>query len=465
MKLKNQILLNYIFVFLITTVIATFLCIILGVFSEKLEASLVKNKYTAEGLMNDDVMKISYDDVVKNNGGLQVINEDFKIIYSQGRKLFHKDQITVSEFTELLKQSQSIDRKYSYSIAYNEKMKFWLIVSFPTSLRIDFKITHNELYSSPDAGKVSRILIGIAAAYLVMLVISALIYSRFMSAAAINPLRKLKTNAERLSNADYSSRVNLGLNNEIGELGDAFNKMAEQIQHEISMKENSENSRRQMTLDIAHDLKNPLSVIMGYAEYCKNNPTKNNEAYLNIIYQKSSRVNILINKLFELSKLDSAEYQLERHYCDIAEYLRVKCADMIVALEAAEFGYNFLIPDTEIAIMLDTKEMDRVIDNIYENALQYNERGTEITLELKDLGENIQITITDNGVGIPKAYADSIFHPFVRTDHSRNSETGGCGLGLAIAYKIIKLHHGEISLDSDTGKGCSFTISLPKKLN
>jgi signal transduction histidine kinase len=112
---------------------------------------------------------------------------------------------------------------------------------------------------------------------------------------------------------------------------------------------------------------------------------------------------------------------------------------------------------------IDTKEMDRVIDNIYENALQYNERGTEITLELKDLGESVQIIIKDNGIGIPKAYAESIFQPFVRTDHSRNSETGGSGLGLAIVYKIIKLHHGEIRLDSDTEKGCSFTISLPKR--
>lgn len=462
MKVKNQFLINYIIVFIITTVIAALLCIILGFFSAKIESSLVKNKYTASALMKDDIQKINYEDVIKNNGGLQVISNEFKVILSKGNVNITKEQLTVTEFTKLLEQSQSIGRKYSYSIAYNEKMKFWLIVTFPTSLRIDFNITHNKLFPSSDSDMVNKVIVGIAAAYLVMLILSAFIYSRLTAIAVTNPLKKLKLNADRLSNADYSSRVDLRLKNEIGELGQAFNKMADQIQNEIRNREKSEDIRKQITLDIAHDLKNPLSVIMGYAEYCLNNQTQNNENYLDIIYQKSSRVNVLINKLFELSKLESTEYKLDKQSCDLAEYLRMKCADMIPILEAAAFEYNFNIPDEEVSIQLDTKEMDRVIDNILENAICYNERGTRIALELEDLGENVRIIISDNGVGIPRAYSDRIFQPFERADKARNSETGGSGLGLAIVYKIVKLHNGEIKLDSDLGQGCVFTIILPK---
>lgn len=461
MKVKNQFLLNYILVFIITSVIAVFLCIVLGALSSKIESSLVKNKYTASGLMKNNIQEIKYDDVVKNNGGLQVIDKEYRVIFSKGNDTLLKKQLTVSEFTNFLEQSQSIYRKYSYSIAYNEKMNFWLIITFPTSLRIDFNITHNKLFSSSDSNMVNGVIAGVIAVYLVMLILSTLIYSRLTAVAVTNPLKKLKINAYRLSNADYSRRVNLELNNEIGELGYAFDKMADQIQNEIKLREKSENSRKQITLDIAHDLKNPLAVIMGYAEYCLNNPSQNNETYLSIIYQKSRSINILINRLFELSKLESTEYKPDKHICDIAEYLRMKCADMISLLEAAEFDYNFNIPEDELYIKFDAKEMDRVIDNIFENAIQYNERGTEITLELKDLGGNVQIIISDNGIGIPRDCVDSIFQPFMRADKARNSETGGSGLGLAIVYKIIKLHNGEIKLDSDLGKGCIFTISLP----
>lgn len=435
----------------------------LGIVSSNIDRTLIKNKYTANSLMKDNIQNIEYSNVLKNNGGIQVINQDYNIIFSKGINNFSKKQLTISEFTEFLTRSQNIERDCSYSIAYNENKHFWLIVTFPTSIRIDLKVTHNSLYSSTDTNVVTCVIIFAIVAYFLLLYISTLIYSRLTASAFTKQLAQLIEGANKLSNGDYSARVNLKTKTEVGDLGQSFNKMANQIQNEIILKEKSENIRKQLTLDIAHDLKNPLAVIMGYAEYCHKNPSQNNEAYLNIIYHQSSRANTLINRLFELSKLESPEYQLDKQKCDFSEYLRMKCASLIQTFETAGFLYDFDIQEDELNINVDIKEIDRVFDNLFENTLRYNKKGTKVNLELKDMDKTIQIILSDNGKGIPKDLTENIFKPFVRTDEARNTETGGNGLGLAIVEKIIKMHQGEIQLESDTGKGCKFTISLPKK--
>lgn len=462
MKVKNRFLINYIVVFIITSVIAFLLLNILGIASARVEKTLLKNQYTAQKLMRDEIQEIDYEEIVRNNGGIQIISEDYAVIYSKGINTFPKKQLTVVEFTEFLVQSQAISRMFSYSIAYNEKMKFWLIVTFPTSLRIDFNVSHNQIYTSSDTGIVKRTLILFTSAYLIMLCLSTLIFSRLTARSITKPLEQLKAGAARLSGGDYSARVRLNRKNEIGELSNSFDLMADQIQNEITLREKSDSIRRQITLDIAHDLKNPLAVIAGYAEYCLKNPSKNNENYLNIINQKCSQVNGLINRLFELSKLESPEYKLNRKDCDFAEYIRTKCAEQIQNLEAAGFDYEFEVPEQEVYLKADLKEMDRVFDNLFENALRYNREGTKITLELKEFEGYVQIVIADNGIGIPQKYTENIFQPFIRTDEARSSETGGSGLGLAIIDKIVRLHQGEITLESDTGKGCIFRIRLPK---
>lgn len=463
MKVKNLLLFNYILVFIITTGIALMAVFTLGIISSDIEDSLVKNRYTAAGLMKDDIEDIEYDGVLQNHGGIQVVDRNCRLVFSKGLNNFPKNRLTVSEFTEFLLQSQSVNRKFSYSIAYNENKDFWLIITFPTSLRIDLKVTRNNLYYSSDTGVVTRGIVLVITVYLILLIISTLIYSRLTAAVFTGPLGTLIQSAGQLSRGDYSARVSLKAGKEFGDLEHSFNEMADRIQNEIRLREQSENMRRQLTIDIAHDLKNPLAIIMGYAEYCLNNPGQNNEAYLNLIFQYVSSANKLINGLFELSRLESPEYRLNLRQYDFAEYIRQKCAALIRTCDAAGFRYDFDIPDHDIMMRFDPKEMDRVLDNITGNSVRYNEKGTELSLSLKDMGNSVQVTVSDDGKGIPAAYAHNIFKPFVRTDDARNSETGGSGLGLAIAERIVKLHGGGILLDTDRKKGCSFIINLPKE--
>jgi signal transduction histidine kinase len=462
-KVKNRFLINYIIVFFITSLIAVFVLNLLGVISSRMEGSLIKNKYTAYQLMQDELSNIEYDKVLRHNGGIQVVNQDYQVVLSHGINCFERKQLTASEFTDFLMQSQAVGREFSYSIAYNEKQKFWLIVTFPTSVRIDFGIAHNSRYTSSDTGFVLRTIIIIGIAYFLMLIISTIIFSRLSASAITVPLGRLKASAYRLSEGDYSSRAIIKSRNELGDIANTFNLMAARIQEEMELRKQSENLRRQLTLDITHDLKNPLAVIMGYAEYCIKHPQQNQEANLNIIYQKSIRANELLERLFELTRLESPDYQLTLTENDLCEYLRLKCASIVPRLEREGFLYEFDIPEKELNTCFDAKEMDRVLDNLIENALRYNKSGTLLKVGLAEKGEVLELIISDNGVGISSSYSDRIFEPFVRTDESRNSESGGSGLGLAIVKRIIRMHKWEISLTSDLGKGCTFTISIPKE--
>lgn len=461
MKLKNRLLFNYVSIFLITTLIAGSAYFLFSLTSVYLEKTLVKNKYTAHSLMKDNISEIAYRDVISNNGGIQIIDSHHKIIFTQGINTFPKSQLTVSEWTDFLTRSQDIRRQYSFSVAYNEKEQFWLVVTFPTSIRIDFNITHNRLYSSADSTSVVAVISIVVSIYVLLLIISTLLYSRMSASIFTRPLAALQKSADQLRMGDYSARSNLGLDNEIGDLERAFNDMAEQIQHEINLRVKSENSRKQLTLDIAHDLRNPLAIIMGYAEYCLDNPDKIDEKHIRSIYQNSHRADTLIKNLFELSKLDSPEYKLQSVKADLSEYLRSRMAEYISTLEAADFTYEFDIPEYEIHVDFDHMAMDRVINNLMENTLRYNEKGTALFLKLHKTGSYAEITFSDDGIGISSDLCEGIFNPFVRADHSRNSESGGSGLGLSIVDKIVQLHNGTISLISDSGKGCIFIIRLP----
>ena len=204
---------------------------------------------------------------------------------------------------------------------------------------------------------------------------------------------------------------------------------------------------------------------MGYAQFCQNKPDLPKEEqskYMNVIYENSLRANKLIVDLFELSKLDSSEYKVNKSDCDMSEYLREVIGSYITTFDNHGFSYEFDIPEKEIATRIDTEQMDRVIQNLVTNAVTYNPEGTKVKICLSESENHVQIVFKDDGIGMPADVAKRIFQPFERADNIRNSQTGGTGLGLAIVDKIIKAHSGTINLITDEDTGCEFIIDIPK---
>jgi signal transduction histidine kinase len=464
-KIESRFLANYILMFIISTTIAIFAFMLLSFAGDVTAKNLVKNNHTAKSIMQDDYRLIDTTKVIDNGGGVQVINTNYEVVYSVGLSTIAKDKLTTAEFTDFLIKSKSLGIDYSYSIEYNSKEQFWLIVTFPTSLRIDFDIAYNKDYKSVDKQGVVNVIVSVVLFYLVLLAISTVIYSKLTSISIINPLKKLCSSAQKLKEGDYSSRVNLNLKNEFGELENVFNEMATQIEKEISLKNQAEENRRKLILDISHDLKNPLASIMGYAEYCQakpDMPLEEQSRYMQVIYENSLRANHLIVDLFELSKLESSEYKVHKSRIDICEYLREAIGSFITTFDRFGFSYDFDIPEKEIFTQIDTEQMDRVFQNLVTNTVKYNPKGTKVMINLLEEENQVEIVFKDDGIGIEAEAAKRIFQPFERVDSTRNSQTGGTGLGLAIVDKIIKVHNGNISLITDENAGCEFKINIPK---
>jgi len=461
-KLSNQFLVNFLVIFLLTPLATALAFVMLSFASRLISDSLVKNQYPASTIIKEDYTQIDSSAIVKNGGGVQVVNKEYRIVYSKGLDTIGKNQLNTQEFTAFLTESK--EKPYHYDILYQPEGEFWLIVTFPTSIRLDFSLIYNKEASANDFTRTGFAIAFVALLYFLILAFLTFIYSRITAASITVPLRKLCDGTRLLREGDYSARVDLRLKNEFSELQSTFNDMAARIEHEISLRKKSEEDRKQLVLDISHDLKNPMSSIQGYAEICIKKPEltkKDQKEYLEIILHNSKRANKLLTELFELSQMDSPEFSLKSVKTDLCEYLRQACGDLVPQFEETGFAYEFNIPEESVFALLDADRFSRIIGNLADNALRYNPQGTTISINMAIENHYALIDFSDNGVGIPPHLADSIFKPFIRADDARSSKANGSGLGLSIAQKIAEAHGGELTLIPHRNKGSTFRITIP----
>jgi signal transduction histidine kinase len=445
------------------TILDTVLAFVLLSFASGfISGSLAKNRYPASAIIKENYNQIDASEVVESGGGVQVVDKEYRVVYSKGLDTIGKDKLTVEEFTVFLTESKN--KPYHYDILYHPKGEFWLIVSFPTSIRLDFALVYNKAAAASDFMRAGWTIAFVVLSYFSLLALFSFIYSRITAASITIPLNKLCDGTRLLREGDYSVRVDLRLKNEFAELQNTFNDMAARIEHEIFLRKKSEEDRRRLILDLSHDLKNPMSSIQGYVELLmkKSGMTKQErDEHLEIILNNSKRANRLLTELFELSQLDSPEFSLKLAKTEICEYIRQICGELVPLLEQERFQYEFNIPEDNIFAMLDTDRFGRIIQNLASNAMRYNPRGTLVTVSLTVYDNQVLIDFSDDGIGIPDHLADHIFKPFVRADDSRNSKTGGSGLGLSIAKKIAEAHGGDLTLLPNKNKGSTFRITIP----
>ncbi|NLM94793.1 MAG: HAMP domain-containing histidine kinase, partial [Firmicutes bacterium] len=334
--------------------------------------------------MLDDYSQIDASPIVKSGGSVQVIDKDYRVVRSEGPDAIPQQQLTPTEFTEFLMWSKHKNTPFHHDILYNPEDEFWLIVTFPASIRIDFAFTMNP--ATGEFGLAALIFGTVMVVYLLLLVGLSMVYSKITAAQITVPLRRLCEGTRLLREGDYSVRVDLRLQNEFGELQNTFNDMADRIEREMSLRRKSEEDRKRLILDISHDLKNPMSSIQGYAELLHEKPDLSDEdrrEYLKIIQQNSQRANQLLTELFELSEMDSPEFALRLQEVDLSETLRQACGELVPQLERAGFRYEFDIPEESVLCLLDLNRFSRIIQNLASNAMRYNPLGTTVKVKLE----------------------------------------------------------------------------------
>lgn len=285
--------------------------------------------------------------------------------------------------------------------------------------------------------------------------IIALLLGILLSRTLTHPIRELTQATHAISEGDLSQQVPIRSNDELGELAQAFNRMSSELSRSV-------NARKQMTADIAHELRTPLSLILGHAEAVHDGvlpPTREN---FEIIREEAIRLEHLVDDLRTLSLADAGELKINLQSVEPGRLLQEVAALYQYRAQKKNVSLELDVPPSLAAIEVDSGRMTQVLTNILDNALRHTPEGGRIVLSAKELEEQIDISVQDSGPGLKAEDLDRIFDRFYRTDSARQREDGGSGLGLAIARSIVQAHGGRLSPESEEGKGLKIIIRLPK---
>jgi len=282
----------------------------------------------------------------------------------------------------------------------------------------------------------------------------------------LRPIEKLKVGVAQISKGNYEVRIEDNIPNEIGALIDDFNSMAQKLEDSERTKIQYEENRKDLIVNISHDLKTPITSITGYVEAilegAVDSPDKINK-YLRTVHSNISYINNLIDDLFLFSKLDMQKIDFHFEKVQIKSYLGDVMEEFKFTLGERGVACDYIdrVPEG-IKVNMDGKRIYQVIRNIIDNAVKYGpEVGLNIVTELVTEEEFIQINIKDNGPGIEEEKIKNIFDRFYRIDVERTKDLASTGLGLAIAKELVEAHGGKIFVSSVINEGSCFTIMLP----
>jgi len=233
--------------------------------------------------------------------------------------------------------------------------------------------------------------------------------------------------------------------------------------HDITQLKNAEKFQKRFTADVSHELRTPLSAIKGFSEILLRDeeiPKENFDEFLGLINKESERMEVILNDLIVISKMDRLDYELELEKLDIKPVIEEAVGMLTKKFEEKKLIMN---SDIESCILRFSKvKMSQVIINIVKNAINYTDSGFVNIQGVKENG-NYVIRIQDSGIGIKKDKQELIFKRFYRVDKARSRDSGGSGLGLSISKNVILKHKGTISVESKEDNGSTFTIALPIK--
>ena len=251
---------------------------------------------------------------------------------------------------------------------------------------------------------------------------------------------------------------------ELAELCESINSMSVELKQKIDNERKLEQNKSELITNVSHDLRTPLTSIMGYIDLIKNEQYKNEDdfkEYIGIIDDKAKTLNKLINELFEYTKLTSTDIQLNYSEVDIISLVDQIAGEYEYVFEKEDLKLKKEILGEEIILRIDIEKIVRVLDNLLTNAKKYSTRGTEVFLKLAEEADNLMISISNKTNEIKEEDLGNIFERFYKGDKSRK-DIESSGIGLSIVKRIIELHNGVIYVDMNKDI-ITFTINLPLK--
>jgi signal transduction histidine kinase len=287
--------------------------------------------------------------------------------------------------------------------------------------------------------------------------VAAIVIGVLLARTLIKPLQALTQAAHNMAQGNLEQQVDVKSRDEIGQLAQTFNWMSQKVAR-------SNELRRQMTADIAHDLRTPLTVIAGYIESMQEGVLSATPERLGLIYGEIERLQNLVADLRTLSLADAGELPLNPQPISPKYLLERAKAPHEHQAERQKITLKIEADENLPDIRVDEARLMQVFSNLLCNSFRYTPEGGKIVLSARQRGKSVEIAVKDSGTGIPAESLPHIFERFYRADKSRYSETGETaetGLGLAIAKALVEAQGGKISAESTDGKGTTIRMSYP----
>jgi len=277
----------------------------------------------------------------------------------------------------------------------------------------------------------------------------------FLARKSLSPIGYIVSRTQNITSENLSERlIPRGTGDEMDDLIQTINGMVARL--DASFKQMAE-----FTADASHELKTPICAMRGEAEVLlsrERSVEEYQEALVHLV-EAFDRMNQMLNDLIFLSKSDSTQVELNMSPLRLDDLLKDACGLFQVLAELKNISLT-AISQQEVVIMGDKMRLQQLFTNLIENAIKYTQEGSILITIEKD-GETAFVKVSDTGSGIPKEEQENIFKRFYRVDKSRSKDTGGAGLGLSIASWIAHAHHGRIEVESESGRGSTFKVSLP----
>lgn len=395
--------------------------------------------------------------VSSNIGGeVFIVNSNGKISASNRNAVYATEGKFIDY--EAVKETVSNDRYYSETDLGGIFNKPYYVYGVPVYINNQFVCIAFTTSDTSEYYQFTSLMLNIflvsALITFAVAIVAIGIYTYYM----VKPLRKIAFAAHKFGQGDFSTRVEVKSKDEIGQLADEFNNMAESLS-------SSENIRRSFIANVSHELKTPMTTIAGFIDGILDGtiPPEKQNYYLKIVSDETRRLSRLVRSMLDLSKIDSGELKLNYQHFDLVS----TTISALVTFEAEIDRKNIEIRGLEdiesVYIDGDTDLLHQVVYNLIENAVKFVNDGGYIQFIINDLPDKTEFSIINSGHGIDKNDLALVFDKFYKTDKSRSIDKKGMGLGLYLVKTIIGLHGGKITVSSEVGQYCRFDFYIPRK--
>jgi two-component system sensor histidine kinase BaeS len=303
----------------------------------------------------------------------------------------------------------------------------------------------------------------VAAGLLAGLTGALLLFSGLI-ASMRRPLEELVAAAGRLAGGDRSARVEVGGLSETATLGTAFNEMAEELEQEESRREQLDRLKDEFVLTASHELRSPLTSVQGFAELLmleRDSLTPRQAETVEVILDNCRHLVRLLNDLLDLARSDAGRLSIRPQPTEVAPLVEDVVRTMRAQTEAAGQQLSEQVEPDLPPIDVEPDRIRQILMNLLTNAHEYSPEGASIAVSARAVGAEVEITVSDDGPGIPAEQLERIFERFTRGDAGLTQRVGGTGLGLAISKSLAEAHRGSISAESTVGQGSTFRLRLP----